>query len=237
MALLYNTFRVLGPVLDSTSQKENQVGFDPSKEYRTLKKSYPTAALKSPTITSLELQPTMHSPLPVHQERSAGVQSSHNHRNPFSGSFELGIDESTLQQSITQPEAIAQKFPSERARSPALQSRQSSNGFVGLTAAPRHTHSNALHDHNAEKMYIIHGAWSMVDIPEQRPASAQTFGKHDSESSCYSCDSAEYDPTNRELRSPDDGHSMMNIVDMSLPVSPTTSLRLFTRPRTIVAPS
>ncbi|KAG6861350.1 hypothetical protein C0995_001083 [Termitomyces sp. Mi166 len=238
VALLYNTFRVLGPALDSPSQKESSMGYDSSE------KRYPIPSFRSPTIASLGApsspRSTMRPLLPVHhdQERSASVQSYYSY--PISSSVSIGreitpVNELTLQGSVTLPEVVSQKLSPAMARSLGLHSRQVSDESVGLPAAPRRTRSPVLHDPSMEQMRIVQ-AWLPIHTPErsvQRQAFAQTLGRRDSGSSCYSCDSAsDCDPTNWESRSlGQNGRPMSSTLNTNLsPGSSGSSLRLLGSP-------
>ncbi|KAG5645534.1 hypothetical protein DXG03_005809 [Asterophora parasitica] len=221
--LLYNTFRVLGPVFDTPSQRESASSFgsggksekeDPSRsnEKRSFEEkadqySYPTPAYSSPPRSYKQLSPqsSVRSLLPVHQDRAASVQSFYSYpSSPSIGRAITPIDE--LQRSISPPQPAVQKFsPStSRALTPLTEHiRQGSTDSLGLPAAPRGTRSPVLRQPSFEHVHSpsrsLNGNWSPVEHTIQRQPSAQTFGKR-SPRNVHSTLNPDYDPTNWDSR-------------------------------------
>ncbi|KAG6909959.1 hypothetical protein DXG01_014228 [Tephrocybe rancida] len=221
VALLYNTFRVLGPAFDATSYKESSMGssgmnekYDPSYGQWSSEKGYPTAPFRSPTIASFGDSPktSIRPLLPVHQERSASIESYYSYSNsPSIGRAITPVNELSLQRSITPPEAVAQKFSPSTARSLGLHNRQGSNESMGLTAAPRRTRSPVLHKPSVEQLHIVQGTWSPVETlgrSAPRSTSAETFGKRTSDGYSPRMESAStpnYDPSSWDSRTSQSG--------------------------------
>ncbi|RDB26384.1 hypothetical protein Hypma_006851 [Hypsizygus marmoreus] len=205
--LLYNTFRILGPAFDAPSQRESSLSFGTNGQFARYSPSlsneqqrsfdekveqyrYPTPSYRSPTpeaFTQVSSQISLRPLLPVHQERSASVQSFYSY--PSSPSIGRAITPvSDLQSVITPPESATNRFsPSDD------HSRRGLSDSTGLPAAPRRTRSPVLHQPSIEQIrspvVIVNGSWTPMRPGMPRQPSSHTLGRRDS-GSRYSSSSA-----------------------------------------------
>jgi len=219
--LLYNTFRVLEPAFDTPSQRESSLSFGSSgmsrrgvsrsvEQKQSLEEKidqyrYPTPPYRSPTIESFgkgSPRSSVQSLLPVHQERSASVQSYYSY--PSSPSIGHAISPvNDHERTITPPEPAVQKFSQAVAQAQGDHARQGSTDSLGLPAAPRRTRSPVLHQPSVEHMRTVNGTWSPVQREVSRQPSTQTFGRRDSGSPRTRANAEltpDYDPTNWDSR-------------------------------------
>ncbi|GLB40499.1 hypothetical protein LshimejAT787_0803700 [Lyophyllum shimeji] len=216
--LLYNTFRVLQPAIDTPSQRESSMSFGSKGMLRSAlsqsaeEKSswdekidqyrYPTPSYRSPTIASfgqVSPQSSVQPLLPVYPERSASVQSYYSY--PSSPSIGRAITPvNDLQRTVTPPKRAVQKLSPTVARALAEHTRQGSTDSLGLPAAPRRTRSPVLHKPSIEHMHTVNGTWSPVQRDLPRQPSTRTFGSGSPRNRANAELTLDYDPTNWDSR-------------------------------------
>ncbi|KAG6832812.1 hypothetical protein H0H92_009431 [Tricholoma furcatifolium] len=182
VGLLYNTFRVIGPVLESTQKEttmwssgmyEKYDSFRSGGPWRSSEQGYPISPHRSSTIASFgnaSLQSIDQPLLPIHHERYAGIPSYYNYSSPPSiGRAITPVLDLSMQRSITPPEAVMHKFSPSTERSLGLHDRRGSNESMGLPAAPRRTRSPVLHQPSVEN-----GARSPIEVQDPRSPSSRS---------------------------------------------------------------